>query len=169
RHARISRRHRQNRHYHRHPRQGPRRRQRRLHERPQRNHCLSPPALAPLSVLQHPCSLRRRRLAQSPRTSQRLHRTARQTRVKHTIFSGTHVRPRFHHHPGNPSHRPCHARRRRPRGPLRRRHARPRRLCHRLFLSRSPPRQSPHPHPNLRRPLRGRSQIRRRTIRRRKD
>ena len=65
RHARTLRRDGPDRHRHRHARQGARRRQRRLHQREAGDRRAAPPALAPLSLLQHrrPGDGRRRRKA----------------------------------------------------------------------------------------------------------
>ena len=64
RHARVPRRHGPRGHPHRHARQGPRRRQRRLHQRPRRDRRDAPPAVAALPVLE----LGRARRSSAPRS-----------------------------------------------------------------------------------------------------
>ena len=75
RHARAPRRDGPRGHPHGHARQGARRRQRRLHERPARDHRIAPAAVAPVPVLEHAVPQHRRRHAEGARDAHRVDRS----------------------------------------------------------------------------------------------
>ena len=98
-HARVSRRDGPGRHPHRHARQGPRRRQRRLHERPVRDRRDAPPAVAALPVLELGRPADPGRVAQGDRDLPALDRAARPARGEHQVLPRRDDRAQVQHHP----------------------------------------------------------------------
>ena len=105
-HARVPRRDGPRRYPHRHARQGPGRRQRRLHERSLRDRHHAPPAVAAVSLLELGRAADPGRLAQGDRDLQPLDRAARPARGKHPVLPRGHDRAEVQHRPRRaPDHR----------------------------------------------------------------